>query len=839
MEDRSHSEEGHDSDSLADKPGRKTRDWVWSLIESSEPEAKDSDEPGRSTPYQTPSDGLPATSSVESMEHRTEPPSLDPGERFELGKQLGAGASGQVFRAQDRLLGRTVAMKIVDATIDEDQQLLARFLSEAQATGQLEHPNIVPIYEFGVLDDGRPFYTMREMRGQSLDGLLDRLSVRDQEALEEYSLIRLLDIFRQVVRAVEYAHSRSVVHRDLKPANVMLGDFGEVQVMDWGLARVLDDDDDLDSDSGGPTMGTPSYMPPEQARGDIQQVDELSDIYSLGAILYEILSLSPPYEGDGALDIVWDVVDAPLKSPSKRAPDWRAVPDVLERVCMKAMRKERAERYDSGEAMLGEINAWIEGRQPREAKRRTREAFEAADEYVELLDAIEDLESRARRLSSTVAESAPPEEKRDLWDVEEQLEEAEIASAQAFSEAVTKFNQALAHDSDHEAAREGLADLYWLRLRRAEVRQDVHDTYYFKRLLEQYDPGKYGPQLEGHSDLVVETQPDGVQAELFEFTESDRRLVPGAGFELGTTPVQMENVPLGNYLLRLVHPDRPQVTRPVHVERDEDAHVDVRIPESQDIDDGFIYVPSGEYLSGGDPEAFNPRQPEHVEVDGFVCKQFPVTFDEYLTYFNALYEAEGEAAMDRAPKLRESESFLIRYDESADAWVPDPILIEGGLRERYPKGEGYELDLPVVGIRAEDAEAYCEWLGTRRGRPYRLPTAHELEKAGRGVDGRRFPWGNAFDATFCSMRSSREPVRSQPEPVGTFEHDVSPYGIRDLAGGVHEWCQPTDRDTDHRPIKGGSWAQDQRVCHLASTMEILPDDRSSRIGFRLVYDLPG
>src|SRR5690554_2192185 len=171
-------------------------------------------------------------------------PALSAGEilsgqaRYELGAALGTGGGGSVISAHDRVLGRVVAMKIARPSARHDARAVARFLAEAQITGQLEYPHIMPIYDVGVLDDGRVYYTMRRVDRHSLAEVLDGLRERDPEYVEEYTLSRLLGIVKQVAQAVHYAHVRGVIHRDLKPSNIMLGEYGEVLVMDWGIAHV-------------------------------------------------------------------------------------------------------------------------------------------------------------------------------------------------------------------------------------------------------------------------------------------------------------------------------------------------------------------------------------------------------------------------------------------------------------------------------------------------------------------------------------------------------------------------------------------------------------------------
>ncbi len=243
-----------------------------------------------------------------------EPPAL-PG--YALAGRIDVGGMGVVWRARDLEFGRPLAVKVMKASACDNPRSVRRFLAEARITGQLAHPSVVPVHAMGRLPDGRPYYTMKLVEGQTLAALL---SGRPGPASRQAEMVR---VFAQVCQAVAYAHARGVVHRDLKPSNVMVGAFGEVQVMDWGLAKVLAGDDgaedgpssshgvaekpsgragrragEPDSDTEpGAVIGTLPYMPPEQARGEAEGADPRCDVFGLGAILCEILTGEPPYRG--------------------------------------------------------------------------------------------------------------------------------------------------------------------------------------------------------------------------------------------------------------------------------------------------------------------------------------------------------------------------------------------------------------------------------------------------------------------------------------------------------------------------------------------------------------
>jgi serine/threonine-protein kinase len=230
---------------------------------------------------------------------------------------LGRGGMGEVLAGRDPTLNRSLAVKVLRADHRGNAELERRFLEEAQICGQLQHPGVVPVHDCGTLPDGRPFFTMKLVKGRTLAELLrERQSPADD-------LPRFVAVFEQVCQTLAYAHSRGVIHRDLKPANVMVGEFGEVQVMDWGLAKVLPrgapippapspDDGAVctvrtggdDYSRAGTVAGTPAYMAPEQARGETDALDARADVFGLGAVLCEILTGDPPYRGRGGVDVL-------------------------------------------------------------------------------------------------------------------------------------------------------------------------------------------------------------------------------------------------------------------------------------------------------------------------------------------------------------------------------------------------------------------------------------------------------------------------------------------------------------------------------------------------------
>ncbi|MGE0430736.1 MAG: protein kinase [Planctomycetota bacterium] len=321
-------------------------------------------------------------------------------ERFEFGPELGRGGLGVVQQARDRTLWRETAIKLVIDTTDERN--VARFIEEAQITGQLEHPNIVPVHELGRDAEGRPFMAMKRVRGHTLMELIERARKAGRKStLADLTKDRRLDVFLKVCDAIAYAHSRGVIHRDLKPANIMVGEFGEVLVMDWGIARPIGASArgglpaakksigkrrsggvqaaptartirEVEAADGaaitldGEVLGTPSYMPPEQAAGEA--TDERSDVFALGATLYHALTFQLPYRSEGG---VWMVVELARRAewiaPRQCAPH-QQIPPELDAIVCKAMAPDPRDRYRRVSDLRDDIEAFL-ANQPISARR--------------------------------------------------------------------------------------------------------------------------------------------------------------------------------------------------------------------------------------------------------------------------------------------------------------------------------------------------------------------------------------------------------------------------------------------------------------------------------------
>ncbi len=320
------------------------------------------------------------TKLIQAVRSTSEP---SPPSRYSIIRHHASGGIGQVSVARDRELNRDVALKELQGRFADAEGRRARFLFEGEITGQLEHPGIVPVYGMGIYPDGRPYYAMRFIQGQSLSEAIAAYhhsitigSKTSEPAHQSIGLRKLLARFLDLCNTVNYAHDQGVVHRDIKPSNVMLGKYGETLLVDWGLAKRVGDPS-LESESGndsldplspsllgsgsaltlpGSAHGTPAYMSPEQAMGDLDLIGPTSDIYSLGASLYEILTGRVPFNDQTAAEVIKNVKAGQFEPPSLVN---RHVPKALEAICLKAMALDQSDRYRTAKDLGSEIEYWL------------------------------------------------------------------------------------------------------------------------------------------------------------------------------------------------------------------------------------------------------------------------------------------------------------------------------------------------------------------------------------------------------------------------------------------------------------------------------------------------
>ncbi|HZN41174.1 MAG TPA: protein kinase [Planctomycetota bacterium] len=323
-------------------------------------------------------------------DHSDAPKTDTAARRYRMEGEIARGGMAAILKVWDADLRRTLAMKVIlsdkDRTPDGStaDMRLSRFLGEAQITGQLDHPGVVPVHELGLDENGRVYFTMRLVKGDNFGEVIQKV----RNGTDGWNLTRAINVLHRVCETMAYAHSKGVVHRDLKPENVMVGRFGETYAMDWGVARLLDNHDaeatrqevldsatssafivrrDILTESAsrtqaGAIMGTPCYMPPEQAAGEIESIGPQSDVYSVGAILYQLLTGTRPYAraaSQSSLAVVRAVLEGPPTPIHKLE---RKVSPELAAICERAMARAPADRYPSMVQMAADLQAYLEGR---------------------------------------------------------------------------------------------------------------------------------------------------------------------------------------------------------------------------------------------------------------------------------------------------------------------------------------------------------------------------------------------------------------------------------------------------------------------------------------------
>ncbi len=752
--------------------------------------------------------------------------------RFEVRGLLGEGGMGRVLHGWDPELGRTVAIKLIEDDAANDRRALDRAVEEVRISAQLEHPNIVPVYDVGVSAEGDLYFVMRRVQGTSLDVVLRGLREGDAEMRRRWTPKRLLAAFASLCHAVAYAHQHGVVHRDIKPANVMMGSFGEVQLLDWGVAGRVHGR----SDDDGPVLGTPGYISPEQLLAPFADVDVRSDVWGLGALLYEVVTLRRAMPGSTAAQLFRETAVGAVVDPRLRAPE-AGIPAEIARLCMRAMSPRPSDRPDGAAAIASHVERFLDGAERRHrALAHLAEAQELWSRHVRMQARKERLTTREAVLGETTPPWLPLEEKRELLELRRDIAQLEPERAALFGRAVGRAERALSQDPGNVDVRRFLARAFWSRFLEAEDRGDFVGERYFAERVAEYDDGSLAVARRGAGRLTLRTSPPGAEVVA---RRVDREPIPWAllpEVSLGRTPLEAVPLEMGSYVLTLRAPGYDDTTYPVIIERSghwTSGGRPVRLAPPGLGERGFAFVAEGRCRLGGDPGAQDSGPARDAHVPAFAMAVFPITQGEYCEFVNDLASRDPEEAWRRSPRQD------LGVNASSGQYWERP---EGGGRyvvpERDRDGDRWNPRWPVFGVSREDADAYVAWRSERDGCTYRLPTEEQWEKAARGVDGRRLPWGDVLDPSLCAMRASF-PGRPQPRSVGLFPTDRSVYGVRDMAGGMRDWCggERHDGDCGRRPIRGGSWDSAAEYCLVAYRAAYIPTYVGSSIGFRLTLDL--
>ena len=824
---------------------------------------------------------------LESILKKASSSSMD---KFSKLKTIGSGGTASIISAYEAALGREVAIKVLRPGYRKNPKFLERFIREARATSQIAHPNIVPIHEIGVLENAGMFFTMKKINGETLKDIIDKIRYKNQRYVSEYPLRRLLEIFVSTCQGVAFAHSKGIIHRDLKPENIMVGDYGEVLVLDWGLVKHIKETDkekasidhenvqlDLKLDGmqtvDGAISGTPLFMSPEQAEGDTKSIDHKTDVYSLGTILYSILTLcGAPFDDTlEPAEILELVVKGDFVRPSKRTPTNR-ISKELEAICLKSMSTSKHDRYHDVKALISDIRNYQYGfpvsayPTPQWAKfwklmlrhpvissvvgvaviisagysstnllfthARFTAIRDTASTYIEngtrsYLKAI----AIHRKLVSMENERISSEETSSEKSLKEKLHDQEIEMENNYSTALMLYSSVPPSYGNNSSVENGFRQVMKNRIDYSLATGDYQQTRRWLNLLKIWFGKKYQDikdqtlveeinefekAIKGETILTVMTSPVNAKLELYKFKEE-----PGNGLrpvferKLGTAPLSEIKMTYGSYMIKVSNETSSEFIYPLFISRGiKSRTIEIEIPKK--IPKGTVYVPAGEYLTGG----LNSRglRLRTVYLSGFFIKKNEVTFAEYLEFWKSL----------KSPADRLKFSGKIRLDENdrcfLDAWDDNGKLL-------------YELkeDRPVTGITFEAARAYCGWLSARTGYDIRLPSAEEWEKAARGVDAREYVWGNSYHENFTYTIENENARKKYGNwaPPASFPEDISIYGVNDMEGNVRELTTSRFFDNPYfLQVKGASSSTTKRFlfCAYSSDTPVVPTD----IGFRYV-----
>lgn len=799
--------------------------------------------------------------------------------RLQVMGLLGQGASGEVFVAYDHRRGREVALKRLRPSLSLSPTAVRRFLREVEVTARLEHPHINPIYDWSEeVEAGAPmWYTSRLVRGPdggaaTFTAVLADLARRRRGVEGDGALREIIPVLESAALAVAYAHSEGVAHRDLKPDNLLLGRFGEVAVVDWGLAWLGEPGADESGETGarpfgasgdqtlhGAILGTPAYMAPEQAVGDPSLHGPAVDVYALGAILYHILCGVAPYaDSAGRLAEPFAQLSRLRAGPpppilSRRGDDNDRVAPLI-RLCEAAM--ARAQRTLSAATFAQVLRDWRNGALDLERARAIEAEILAEDARVaDVARRIERLRGEAVTALAGVAPHAPEEEKVQAWRRLEEAEREETALERARLSRSARLRAAVELQAGGGRAATLLAEDYTQRLVEADRAGDRRGTLLWEGLLSELPDPKHRALARRVGRLSIQTTAPGVEVTASPIIERERRLCPDEPCRLGVAPLVDVELPSGSVLLTLRAPGHATVRLPVFVPRGGawdhtppggGPPPPIWIPKEHELGEDEVYVPGGWFFSG-DPDAPDGLSRRRLWVDDLIMQRDPITNAEWLELLNELVrlgrEDEAQALLPGAPEGDGAMTHPLFQRDTDGLFLLGRSALEEGADAAAP-------DAPIAMMTFFAAEVYAQLRAARDGLPWRLPHDQEWEKAARGVDARRFPYGNHLDpAWVCMAQSFAGPPHRAP--LGRFSRDVSPYGARSMGGNVRVWCSNGYRRDGvpdgarvlwdepqigevYRMQRGGSWSSSAAYCQAGARFVGRPEARSLSCGVRLV-----
>ena len=800
------------------------------------------------------------------LRHRLGIPSDDRMDNYQDLHAIGLGGVGAVYSGNEPGTNREVAIKILRPQYRYSTQRIESFVREARTTALIDHPNVIPVYRFGVFDNEGVYFSMKRVRGETLRNVLRKLAENRRGYSRKYTLRRLINIFISACNGVAFANKNGILHGDLKPGNIMIGEFGEILVMDWGMACYRPDldtfegrekdrldnqeelrhpqDNTLSTDA--PAIGgTPVFMAPEHLTGEEKKLTEASEVYSLGTILYSILTWkAAPFDTNLPREqIIRQVIRGRFQAPRKAAPRCQPVPRELEAVCRKAMSKDPKKRYQHVSEMIDDLQNYLDGypvrayspspfyrlgkwfsRHPiipmtvltsvlgiggfyvyhgiqQEAEMRSR--FRLA-QYNASLAATQFAAARSNYRKLKSGHNLEYNERYILfrnvskWTalMSNSNATALASLSQLPSHALNKKNT-LRLQLAGEIFRRAIT--LYLELGDAAQLQDAVENYrrrwgklFFEVLQNDPELLRLISGSESHKGSLKLNLPSGWSAEI---KTADGKSV--SKMHRGNVNLQL---PTQKYLIVFRHKATGEFTFPVRIQSGKSTRIQPGYPKY--LPDGLCYIGGGEIPV---LDLLHSRSGE--ETQPFLISKHEVSIREYLRFWKSLPPAQR--------RQHQPISSISATGMAEPLWDA-----KGRLRKPYSP------DLPVTGISSRSASAYCRWLGRRMNRTVRLPNAAEWEKAAF-----RFPAQETGQGIFYSESTVK--LFPAGAPVGTYARDISVFGVVNMRGNVRELL--ADFRGRATLVTGGSFMSPESDNRQQMQMTASGDND---IGFRYVVEIP-
>ena len=772
---------------------------------------------------------------------------------YQIISRLGAGGMATVFQAYQPKMERYVALKVLRREFSRNPEFVGRFSQEARVIAQLEHPHILPIYDYGEAD-GYTYMAMRLVKGGSLSDRLKKHGKMDLPAI--------LRIITQVGGALDYAHKRNVIHRDFKPGNVLIDEFGNCLLTDFGIAKLIEATSHLTATGG--ILGTPFYISPEQGAGE--QIDHRSDIYALGVVLYHMVVGEVPYKADTPMAVVFKHIHDPLPLPSRKVP---GLPEPIERVILKALAKNPEDRYASAGGLVDALQAAMEP-----------VSFDRPEPQVAIPGPVPDPIAEGpphepQRLSSPPndrpkpgpSESEKPDAQKLLraknvkrmtparwgYTVIALLVIAGVATAvwvTTQSKAPTKTSLVVHTDPGGadvyvDDAHVGTSPVTLEKLNPGAHRVRILKNGYqaFEKELELHagDPQVLRAELlnEPNGRLLVRSDPEEVE-------------VPIDDQAREATPITLDDMPRDNRKPSFQKQGYEKKSLTVTRKEGDEQTIDVQLQPVVDsgtpktlansLGMAFVHIQPGTFFMGspsGEPgRQARERRHEVTLTKGFYIQTTEVTVGQWRAFVRATnYRSEAETG--------------------GGAWFHrgKKWLQKAGRTWDNP-GFSQTENNPVTCVSWNDVQKFIQWLRQKERHAYRLPTESEWEYACRAGSQTAFSNGAMVEhqcgpdphlnvmGWYCGNSNRKSSPVAQKKP--------NPYGLFDMHGNVWEWCQDWYAEYPSGPVadprgpsrggakvrRGGSWGSDAWACRSACRGKFRPDRATRGIGFRLAMDPP-